>query len=161
MYGIIYKITNLVNGKIYIGQTTQSLRQRWKGHVNDKRMITYDALKKYGKENFKIEIVRKCESEKELDYYEMMFILFVKNLHMFGCYNADRGGQHGFRGQHHSKKSKKLLAQAHNGKKASEETRLKMSLSKLGNKIRLGHKHSEKSKRKIGKSRKLAWKKVS
>lgn len=61
VYGRIYKITNLVNGKIYVGQTTKSVAKRWSEHVsnrgNDSGMLIARAIKKYGAEAFSIEEV--------------------------------------------------------------------------------------------------------
>ena len=56
--GKIYKITNLVNSKIYIGQTIRSLKERFRQHIY-KQGCTYlhNAILKYGKENFKIELM--------------------------------------------------------------------------------------------------------
>ena len=59
VYGIIYGITNLVNGKRYVGQTRQSFERRIIGHKRDgkKSKSGIDAtIRKYGCENFKAEI---------------------------------------------------------------------------------------------------------
>ena len=61
VYGIIYKCTNLINGKIYIGQTIKGLKRRKALHeiTADKNRGFYfhNAIRKYGKENFKLEII--------------------------------------------------------------------------------------------------------
>ena len=67
--GYIYKITNLVNQKCYIGQTTKPLKERWKKHQKDattKNRRCYDyplyrAIRKYGIDNFTIEIIEECD----------------------------------------------------------------------------------------------------
>lgn len=73
---IIYKITNLVNSKIYIGSTTQFLSKRWSGHLNDVRKGSeayfHKAIRKHGIKKFKKEIiycVLKKESIEEMESY--------------------------------------------------------------------------------------------
>lgn len=57
--GYIYKITNNINQKIYIGKTSQSIDKRFRSHINNARnhinRYLYDAMNKYGYENFTIE----------------------------------------------------------------------------------------------------------
>ena len=61
MTGYIYKITNLINQKAYIGKTTSTIEKRWKEHCQDykrrqyEKRPLYDAMNKYGIENFSIE----------------------------------------------------------------------------------------------------------
>lgn len=74
---IIYKITNLVNQKIYIGLTTCSLKERWTGHLHcvksDPRHL-YRSMRKYGIENFKIEQIDKTDNLQELGRLEAYYI---------------------------------------------------------------------------------------
>lgn len=64
----VYLITNLINGKKYVGQTIQSIKRRWDFHVcGASRCIALNsAIKKYGKENFKIESIYEAHSLEEL-----------------------------------------------------------------------------------------------
>lgn len=80
----IYKITNIVNGNIYIGKTINDINDRWKEHVcsaiskdKDGNCPLHCAIRKYGKENFLIELIDRCEdfnsSNKEkywIKYYD-------------------------------------------------------------------------------------------
>ena len=70
MIGFIYKTTCLVNGKIYIG--------KHEGNENDNYLGSGEifslALRKYGKENFKREILRRCETLHELRIWEHVYI---------------------------------------------------------------------------------------
>lgn len=80
---IIYKITNLVNNKIYIGETIRSLNKRWNEHksqsLNEGHGYNYHlhaAMRKYGIENFIIEILEECKDENRFEqehYYIMKY----------------------------------------------------------------------------------------
>jgi group I intron endonuclease len=75
---LIYLITNLLNNKQYIGQTTQSLEKRWQRHcwksTSKNSMPICHAISKYGKENFKIEILIPCASQEEILGHHMVII---------------------------------------------------------------------------------------
>lgn len=76
---IVYKITNLINNKVYIGQTVNSLEQRFNRHKQDAlsgRLDTHfaRALRKYGTENFVAEIIDTAESQEELTQKEYYWI---------------------------------------------------------------------------------------
>lgn len=91
----IYKITNNINNKIYIGKTIRSLEVRWREHQKDfysgkkNNLPLYAAMKKYGIEHFHIEIIEECQdnivSERE-KYWIEEFQSFKKG------YNATLGG---------------------------------------------------------------------
>ena len=64
--GKIYKITNKVNNKVYIGCTVTSLEKRYYEHIyrcfkTDYKSKLYNSIKKYGEENFEIELIEECE----------------------------------------------------------------------------------------------------
>ena len=93
--GYIYCITNLINGKQYIGKTTYSVTKRFQEHCRDskkercnKRPL-YDAMNKYGIENFIVEELCECDNE-ELSSYEIQYIEKY-NTYSKG-YNATKGG---------------------------------------------------------------------
>lgn len=74
MKGKIYKITNKVNGKVYIGQTRYTLEFRWKQHIHKKdNTYFHNAIKKYGPDNFQIELLEECPVEI-LDSREVFYI---------------------------------------------------------------------------------------
>ena len=91
----IYKITNDVNGKVYIGKTLFSVEKRWKEHLNSrlreqcKNRPLYRAMNKYGVEHFSIEAVEQCidESASEREKY---WISYYNSYH--NGYNATYGG---------------------------------------------------------------------
>lgn len=95
MTGFIYKITNKLNGKIYIGKTLSTIEDRWKEHLKEsqkerssKRPL-YDAIQKYGKENFYVEEVEECDY-KILSEREIYWIEYYNSYH--NGYNATLGG---------------------------------------------------------------------
>jgi group I intron endonuclease len=77
---IVYKITNLINGKCYIGSTTKTLANRKYGHIRESKYrckhVIHKALRKYGEDNFKWEILCKCLSIKEIQKKEAYFIKY-------------------------------------------------------------------------------------
>ena len=90
----IYKITNCVNGKCYIGQTKQSLKTRWSQHKRSAKLgvtTLYCAIQKYGIENFYIECLQEYTIE-ELDTLEIYWIAKF-NSYKDG-YNATPGGKY-------------------------------------------------------------------
>lgn len=69
----IYKIENLINHKIYIGQSVH-IERRWKEHCRHyKQSIISDAIKKYGEDNFSFQVIEECPEDK-LDEREMFYI---------------------------------------------------------------------------------------
>lgn len=93
---LIYKITNIINGKIYIGQTTQTMSKRWKNHLRDcgkeRNNKFYNAIKKYGQENFNVELVEEnIMSRDELNKKEKYWISYY-DCHKNG-YNSTIGGE--------------------------------------------------------------------
>ena len=75
----IYKITNLINGKSYIGQSVH-IERRWTEHcLPSATSLIARKIKEYGKENFSFEIIEECTSE-ELDQKEEYYIHFYNSL---------------------------------------------------------------------------------
>ena len=96
--GKIYKYTNLINGMVYIGQTKQTLQQRDYKHQTQLNDNTYfhRALKKYGRENFSLELVEENIPFDKLDEKEKFYIDFFDSFYTTGKgYNLTQGGQCG------------------------------------------------------------------
>ena len=75
----VYKITNIQNNKVYIGQTIRPVEQRFNRHINDAINNKLDthfarAIRKYGKEKFTIEIIDKAENQEQLNLKEQYWI---------------------------------------------------------------------------------------
>ena len=91
----IYKITNDINNKSYIGKTNLTIEKRWKQHVSDSKKANiqnrplYKAIKKYGIEHFHIEEIEQCSSEdsSNREIYWIEYYGTFKN-----GYNATIGG---------------------------------------------------------------------
>lgn len=100
----IYKIENLINGKIYIGQSTH-IETRWQEHCRaSAQSLIAKAIRKYGKENFSFQIVEETSNITELDALEVKYIRQYNSLipngynitlidsnehHQFNKYNYD------------------------------------------------------------------------
>lgn len=81
----IYKITNIQNNKVYIGQTIRPVEQRFHRHMNDALNNILDthfarAIRKYGKENFIIEMIDTAESQDELNQKEQYWIRYYDSV---------------------------------------------------------------------------------
>lgn len=81
----IYKVTNKVNGKIYIGQTIKTVNRRWFRHVNDAENNVLDthfarAIRKYGKESFVVETIDVADTQEELTQKEQYWIRYYNSV---------------------------------------------------------------------------------
>ena len=81
----IYKITNIQNNKVYIGQTIRPIEQRFKRHINDALNNILDthfarAIRKYGKENFIIEQIDTAQTQEELNQKEQYWIQYYNSV---------------------------------------------------------------------------------
>lgn len=97
MTGIIYIIRNLKDGKVYIGQTRRSLKDRWREHCrclcskNEKNMSIKHAIMKEGKENFSVEILETCDVN-DLNEREYFYIKKYNAANPAFGYNGTCGG---------------------------------------------------------------------
>lgn len=131
---IIYKIQNKINNKIYIGQTIRTLDERIKEYKRSKKSCVGKAIRKYGIDNFKIEIIDNANSIEELNEKEIYYI--KKYNSMDEGYNLCEGGNN-TKGYNHTQEAKIKMSKNHGkyykeknsfyGKHHTEETRKKMS----------------------------------
>lgn len=112
---VIYKITNKVNGKQYIGQTIRNLNTRITEHKSSNSAVG-KAIQKYGIDNFLIEVIDEVETVEQLNKLEEKYVT-LEFVNSNKTYNSRLGG--GNFGKH------------------SDETKLKLSLSKSGEKTQI------------------------
>ena len=140
-YGYIYITTNLLNGMKYIGQHSSNTFD--KNYYGSGKLIK-QALKEYGRENFKCEIIEWCSSYEEINEREIYWINYYNADANDEFYNLAYGGsnsKYALRGENHPWYNKKH----------SKDSLIKMSQSKTGqNNPMYGRTQSEETKQKIG-----------
>lgn len=129
--GYIYRITNLVNKKQYIGQTKNYI-SRWKCHIYKMKKnagcpALTAAMLKHGEENFKFEVICICFDD-DLDKIETEYIKRYNTLVPNG-YNISTGGKatYGFLGKTHSEETRKVISQSVKERFADVNERVKAS----------------------------------
>lgn len=95
---IIYKVTNKINGKVYIGKTKRSLEARWKQHCRDvgskhAHFKIQDAIKEFGADAFTVEQIDVAASTDEGNAKEMHWIKHYNSIE--NGYNTSPGGKNG------------------------------------------------------------------
>lgn len=165
----IYIITNLVNGKRYVGMTSKSLDIRWGNHKADARRNKpyrlHKAIRRYGEENFRMDLLEECNvnSLEELGLIESAYIEKLKPE-----YNMSLGGE-GNRGISMAGSKNGMFGKTH-----SEESRAKMSANRKGKGARPGElnprfgkpgtfagcQHSEETKEKMRKPKSVPRQRV-
>lgn len=129
---IIYKVTNLINGYIYIGLTKKKLEERIKEHIKESKAkrrnnFFYNAIRKYGIENFKWETIDTALNYDNLKIKEKYWIAEYRT--KYNCYNMTDGGD-GRNNYKASEETKRKMSETR--KNMSTETRRKMSESRKG-----------------------------
>jgi group I intron endonuclease len=136
---VIYKITNLINGKIYIGQTN-NFDRRWAEHkLNAKskpKQLIEQAINKYGVDNFLCELVDECYSQEEANVKEPQNIVKYNSIYPNG-YNIEAGGKYAPLSEEALLKISKALKgrpSRNKGVPCSEEQKAKTSATMTGRK---------------------------
>lgn len=164
----VYKHTNKLNNKIYIGITCQDVERRWRsdGSGYKKCPLFYRAIKKYGWDNFYHDIIYDGLTKEKAGELEQELIKELKSNNPIIGYNIANGG----RINNISETTKKKISETlknnykkenhHNfGKKYSEELKKKLSIAHIGknsgkNHSNYGKKMSDEQKEKIRKTMK-------
>lgn len=150
----IYKITNKLNGKVYIGQS-KNIERRWKDHLKAKdNFPIHRAIRKYGKEAFTFEVILECSLE-DLNLQEQLYIKIYDSV--INGYNCTWGGGVGSYRSDSTRKRMSDSAKKHprgaavKGSTKSDEYKRKMSETMKGrvfseeHKRRLSESHKGKS----------------
>lgn len=162
----IYKITNLINDKIYIGRSVNLKSRKSKHKTSITNTIISKAIQKYGHDNFKFEVIEYCDCDilvEREQYYMDLFHPYDEN-----GYNLLKDSSYGgWNGMKHSNETKKKMSKIkkgiyepwNKGKKGvqefSDKTRKLMSENSKGEGNPFyGKKHSEESKQKMSNKRK-------
>lgn len=163
-YHFIYKTTNLINNKFYIGMhSTNNLNDGYFG--SGKKL--WRSIKKYGKENFKVDVLEFLPNRISLKNREKEIVTeeFIKNNK--DCMNLNPGGSGGFCNENHRKKFhaaggksvRILFSKRHQEKmKTDPEYRARCIDKMKGNQSWLGKHHKEESKIKIGAANSISQK---
>ncbi len=121
---IIYKITNNITGKGYIGQTTQAFKKRWYFHcyeAKDKRNFNkfYNAIRKYGAECWSVEVLEEVNDVNLLNEREVYWINYYNTFK--NGYNSTSGGERGSVSVKCKEETKKKISKANKGKLIKEK----------------------------------------
>lgn len=128
----VYKITNRVNGKCYIGITSRTAEIRWEEHLSRARCGVrnsrlYDAVRKYGEDSFDLQALATADTEDKVRALERFHILAAGSYD--NGYNCNLGGAGFLFFPAHIREK---ISAAQKGKIIPVEARRKMSLAKIG-----------------------------
>lgn len=141
---VVYKAVNQINGYIYIG-ITNNFKQRLREHKSCANSDSYryqsrfyNAIRKYGFENFKFEIIETVEDRKTLEEREIYWISYYNSTDKKVGYNITPGGTGGkthdvsgknnpMYGKRYTEEEKKKIGEYSKGRKRTEETKRKIS----------------------------------
>ena len=166
---VIYKHTNKINGKVYIGQTCKDPEERWnKGKGYACCSYFYAAIKKYGWDGFDHEIILNNLTADEANEAEERIIAEYDSTNPLQGYNLLKGGRnkipdertrakmseshrgekHPNYGKHLSEETRRKIGESHRAENLSEESRIKMIESQKGRRA------SKETREKMSKARK-------
>ncbi len=148
---VVYLITNITNGKQYVGQTIKPISIRFSNHCS-KGNALFKAIQKYGAENFTISTLSICSNINELNDAEAYWIDHYQTIAPSG-YNLTSGGE----GYTRSEANRLALSLSHLGKMRGKDHPMygkkhkassleKMTAASKGNSNARGYRHSEAAK---------------
>ncbi len=163
---LIYKSTNLISNKSYIGKTETSLNIRIKSHkhqslkLKNTKCIFHNSIHKHGFNNFIWEIIEDNIQDKTILNERETFYILKYDTFMPNGYNMSLGGE-GLTGFKHHKESKERISKwlidnnPFRGKHHTEETKEKISNANRGNKYCLGQHPTKETRNKMSESAKI------
>ncbi len=157
--GVVYVLTNTVNGMCYVGKTEKDPEKRWDSHIKAAERVRpkhylHRAIRKYGVEKFTAEVVQRCRTAETLNAAEKRWVRKLDSMAP-GGYNMTAGGDGVVGGKHSTASRKKISAasirwfadQANHAKfltaVQSEACRMKMSVSQKAYRASLTRKERE------------------
>ncbi len=173
---IIYKATNRLNGKVYIGQTIKTLKYRKGRHIYESNngcdFYLHRAVRKYGIDNFKWEVICICPNIDSLNEQEEYYIAFYDSMN--SGYNLQSGGKNRLHsdatkqkmsktatgannpmyGKHPTEETRQKIIKALIDRECSEETRKRLRENHVG---MLGRDHTEATKQKMSENSPKYW----
>lgn len=177
----LYRITNQLSGKVYIGQTNDP-DYRWYQHRsyakgNKHKQYIHRAMSKHGVENFVFDVIAGCKSQEDTDETESLLIVQYDSRNKEKGYNLMVGGSHGGHSEETKQKQreatlKQIETRGHpaQGHVWTNEQRANMSIVqkqvenrfdeealKKMSESHIGHKDSEETKAKKSEAAKIAW----
>ena len=172
----IYKITNTVTRKFYIGSAV-NIKRRWAYHRSQLGANKHgnrhlqNSWNKHGEDSFTFEVLEYCGKERLIER-EQFYIDNEKPAYNISptagsslgvkhtdeakrkISEANKGEKHAFYGKHHTDETKRKMSETNKGKVFSDETKRKISEANKGNQNRLGVKLTDDTKRKISEANK-------
>jgi hypothetical protein len=161
----VYLIKNEVNNKKYVGITKHSIESRFEDHVrcskslNKERRLLYQAMKKYGSENFKIEMLEECESGKIYEAEQKWIKHYRSNDYGYG-YNMTAGGE-GCVDREYSEETLLKMSESLKLQRSKMTKEQKKALTSSANKNKKGSKESEHSRQLKSKAQKARFSKMN
>jgi len=177
-YGLVYVAECLVNDKFYVGQTINSLHNRWRAHgklcSTRGHGIFAKAVQKHRKENFLVQQVSQAENKDQLDNFEKLWIILLRSSEDFFGYNRTLGGDGSLtqEARNSMKGPRPITSLKLKGRKRPPHVVEAMSLSRRGQKrtpewsaqhaIDMTGRHATlETKKKMSEARKRFWDKKS
>jgi group I intron endonuclease len=134
IYGIIYKVTNILDGKVYVGQTTSRLSVRRAQHLCEARRGTgtyfYNAIRCHGESNFIWEVLVESHSAEDLNAQEIKFIKEFDSTNPSKGYNGKEGGSRGKNTKATRQKIGKSVSNSKRFREAMKNPKLRSERSK-------------------------------